>query len=219
MKSVSLPAFDDLTLVQSAVVVKAGFRKSVGLSNLCPHNCTNAPPQVIESCGLTFDSVETAYQHKKARFFESRLFDKANYDQAYERDPTVSSQTFLSDRFLHMTPYEAKRAGGKGAFAICISAMFLNKAKAGRLYDQICKDWFGTNVAVMRGLLDQKFSDSNPAYRDLLLSTNDRIIYEQKSRGGSVWEGGAYQENVTTSGWGLLGDLLMERRTALAVNK
>ena len=69
-----------------------------------------------------------------------------------------------------------------------------------------------------RVVLASKFGDANPRYRDLLLATGDKPIYLQlckTKKDDLIWEFGAREKDVTTSGLGLYGDLLMAQREAL----
>ena len=73
-------------------------------------------------------------------------------------------------------------------------------------------------IEAMTKVLASKFSDANPQFRDLLLATGDKPLYLLRSdtkRDDKYWELGAREADVTTSGLGLYGDLLMARRTEL----
>ena len=70
----------------------------------------------------------------------------------------------------------------------------------------------------MKDVLASKFSDANPRFCELLLATGDKPLYQQLSgtpRSDKIWELGAREADVTTSGLGLYGDLLMARRAEL----
>ena len=74
------------------------------------------------------------------------------------------------------------------------------------------------DIKAMRAVQASKFGDANPRYRDLLLATGDKPIYLQlrkTKKDDLIWEFGARQKAVTTSGLGLYGDLLMAQREAL----
>ena len=86
--------------------------------------------------------------------------------------------------------------------------------------DEIEADWVNDeeDIKAMRVVLASKFSDDNPAFRDLLLATGDKDLYVQgfaTTKDDKIWELGAHEPDVTTSGLGLYGDLLMERRAEL----
>ena len=104
-KTVEWDAF--FTDAEGAIAVKAGYGRSVGLSNLSPHNCAEGVPELrIPYGGNVYASVEVAYQHSKAKFFEDSLGEKSTDAQAVS----------LSQPFLSMSAIQAKKAGGKGAF-------------------------------------------------------------------------------------------------------
>lgn len=188
------------------VEIKAQNNRTPALSNLFPfppHE--DYPPLIVRG----FTSVEAAYQYAKAQFFEERLSGVAFTNRIHE----ATGSTVLSSRFSASTAsLDAKKMGGKGSITTAIAAVYGNKARASRLYDEILPEWQQHTPMVMETLLREKFGDDNPEYRDLLLSTKGLCLYEGKRRSGTIWEKGAFVENVTTSGWGLLGDVLMKIR-------
>ena len=124
-----------------------------------------------------------------------------------------------------VAPLAAARKVSKGAMVAAIVASPSTgkkhtKAKAGRLVDEIEAEWLNDeeDIKAMRVVLASKFGDANPRYRDLLLATGDKPIYLQlckTKKDDLIWEFGAREKDVTTSGLGLYGDLLMAQREAL----
>lgn len=199
---------------EGRVKVKGGNGYTPWASNLFPFQqgggtYGEAPPLRIACHGRVYSSLEAAYQGEKASFFDERLL--AEY----------GAETHLFDSFPQtIGAMEAKKAGGKGEGSVPGSGFkssiwkqvgTLTKKRAGEVYDEILKknivNWYQVSVHKMRGLLAQKYGSDNPMFRDLLLSTGDVDIYEQRFRGGTVWEKGG-----SPSGLGYLGDLLCERR-------
>ena len=192
-------------------------------SNLFPYRkggsgkYDNAPALKIVYNDRIFTSVETAYQAAKALFYDQRIRAK------FPGSSTSSSTNLFSLFPPDMGPMDAKSAAGKKGFASAIHKILgfapyvslgATKKRAGEIYDEILKkdeiNWYGASIGIMSSLIDQKFSDQNPEFRDLLLSTGTANIYEQKFRGGSLWEKGG-----SPSGFGVLGDLIMARRKSL----
>ena len=201
---------------QGNIKIKGQHGFTPWASNLFPYKkdgetYKDAPPLHLTYNGRIFGSVETTYQSAKALFYDRRL--KAKFG--------VETQLFA---IFHsaMGPMEAKKAAGKtegsvkgSGFAYAIHAQVkITKKRAGEVYDEILKkddvNWFGASMGIMRGLIEQKFGDANPAFARLLISTGTTPIYEQKFRGGTIWEKGG-----SKSGWGALGDLIMARRAEL----
>jgi len=203
------PRWNDLYYdADGNIEVKAQNKRSPGLSNLFPFAPYTSPKLDIAG----FGSVETAYQFAKAAYFDQRL----SGPQYSIHIPEAYDSIVLREQFpATLTAREAKSRGGKGAFSTAIASVYGNKAAAGRLYDEILPWWFHQSAGVMRCLIGLKFSDENPQFKELLLSTGDAKIYEGRRRRGNVWERGANIPGITTSGWGLLGDLLMQRREEL----
>ena len=190
------------------IEVKAQNNRSPAFSNLFPFFPYVSPKLDIAG----FASVETAYQFAKASFFEKEM-SNPKYTNSI---PEAKESVVLREQFpSSLSGKDAKKRGGKTAFADAIACVYGNKARAGRLYDEILPLWFKESAKVMRYLIALKFSDENPKFKELLLSTGDVKIYEGRRRRGNIWERGAHVKGVTTSGWGLLGDLLMQRRQEL----
>ena len=204
------------------IKIKGGHGHTPWASNLYPYRKDGGdyetPKLQIVAHGRTFTSVEAAYQASKAHFFDTEL--KKMYP---EKD------AHLFDLFPStIRAMDAKRAAGKGTFAVgkegFVATMWKNlggtKAQAKRDYDVILNPkkggrattWFGVSIGIMRGLLEQKFE--HPLFRELLQQTGTAKLYETKHRGGTLWERGGRVGvgGVVPSGWGVLGDLLMDIR-------
>ena len=198
----------------------------------------DAPELVVTYGGQTFGSAEAAFQFAKAQYFDAQLGDK-EYKNALD---VPAGATPIADHFIganagttmsgpwanaagSVAPLAAARKVSKGAMVAAIVASPSTgkkhtKAKAGRLVDEIEADWVNDeeDIKAMRVVLASKFSDANPAFRDLLLATGDKDLYVQgfaTRKDDKIWELGAHEPDVTTSGLGLYGDLLMERRAEL----
>lgn len=178
------------------------------------------PALRVEYGGRGFSSAAAAFQYAKAAYFDARLGSRDEFGHAFEDPP--AGATPLGDALpATIGPAAAEQAGTKGAMSQTIKdALGGTKAKAGKLHDQILQSWYDdeADVAAMRAVLASKFSDANAPYRDLLLATGDKELYEQrgkKSKELKIWDLGGVEPGVSTSGLGLYGDLLMERRDAL----
>ena len=75
------------------------------------------------------------------------------------------------------------------------------------------RDWKDQRVAIMHGLLRQKFGQ--PDLRDKLLATGD-VVLQEGNRWGDMYWGVDLQ---TRSGENVLGKLLMELRTELRATR
>ena len=199
----------------------------------------DAPELVVTYGGQTFGSAEAAFQFAKAQYFDAQLGDK-EYKNALD---VPAGATPIADHFIganagtttmsgpwanaagSVAPLAAGRKVSKGAMVAAIVASPSTgkkhtKAKAGRLVDEIEAEWLNDeeDIKAMRVVLASKFGDANPRYRDLLLATGDKPIYLQlrkTKKDDLIWEFGAREKDVTTSGLGLYGDLLMAQREAL----
>ncbi len=198
----------------------------------------DAPELVVTYGGQTFGSAEAAFQFAKAQYFDAQLGDK-EYKNALD---VPAGATPIADHFIganagttmsgpwanaagSVAPLAAARKVSKGAMVAAIVASPSTgkkhtKAKAGRLVDEIEAEWLNDeeDIKAMRAVLASKFGDANPRYRDLLLATGDKPIYLQlrkTKKDDLIWEFGAREKDVTTSGLGLYGDLLMAQREAL----
>ena len=73
--------------------------------------------------------------------------------------------------------------------------------------DEIEADWVNDeeDIKAMRVVLASKFSDDNPAFRDLLLATGDKDLYVRGSRPGRTTRSGSSGRTSRTSrrvAWG-----------------
>lgn len=182
-----------------------------------------APTLAVSYGGRVFGSAAAAFACAKSQYFDARLGDKETYSQALDvpADATPVPDAFPENVAAFVAQARAAKDGVVAAIVAAPSTGEKNtKAKAGRLYDQIEADWVNDeeDIKAMRVVLASKFSDANPAFRDLLLATGEKSSYVQQSgtkKDDRIWELGAHEPDVTTSGLGLYGDLLMEHRDEL----
>lgn len=158
---------------------------------------SDIPMLVIQYEGKIFSSV---------CFFDQRLGCDI-YDGYYSQHSITDN--VLRDQFPStICALEAKKKGGKGVFSSIIASKYGNKARSKRLYNAIQYEWYKHSRSIMDGLLRQKFSESNPAFLALLMSTDDLKMYELKTRNGSVWE-----KDTGRDTWGFIGEILMKIRS------
>jgi predicted NAD-dependent protein-ADP-ribosyltransferase YbiA (DUF1768 family) len=186
-----------------------------------------APTLEVSYGGRVFGSAAAAFAFAKAIYFDHRLGENVGANKQYKDALDVPPEaTPVADAFPASIPAFAAvhRSAKAGIVAAIVAAPSTGKkhtkAKAGRLHDEIEADWVNDeeDIKAMRVVLASKFSDANPAFRDLLLATGDKDLYVQgfaTRKDDKIWELGAHEPDVTTSGLGLYGDLLMERRAEL----
>jgi hypothetical protein len=188
--------------VDGCIVVKHKHRYTRFMSNLSPdlgNDTLRHPLSVRVLCrdkGVReFGTVEEAYQFLKFSTFETVL--------------NIPGLAFSKMFTSGIGGVDAKKRAGKGQFVSRTHVFFGTKAEAGRVYDRGMVEWKKISMNVMKMLLMRKFSSSNPDYATALMNTAGDDIYEQRSRGKSVW---TQQPDGSP---GLLGELLMERRAIL----
>jgi predicted NAD-dependent protein-ADP-ribosyltransferase YbiA (DUF1768 family) len=184
------------------VKVKAGHGHSVVLSNKFQH-----PNLRIPYLGVVFNSVETAYQYAKFA-----CYDDSQSVALRGKVVWVDPFEFTEELVCTTSADDAKGViGGKGnsskrLYATCKSVghkMTLKQSKCE--YDKCQAVWIGRSEQVMKELIGLKFSALNPEFVACLLATGDRIVYETRFKGGTIWE-------RSKTGWGLFSKLIMERR-------
>lgn len=215
------PAWDSITSgdkFPDSIKIKADHCFTPALSNFYPYckgvRIPGAPALTLVVRGISFPTLEQAYQYEFAELLQVYIRN------VHQPTPPKHWHALVEHVQAADTPAAAKQAKSlKNLLPVLKSSLHISTKVATELYKGfVDKVWKGQNKSVetMRDLLRLKFGRANPRLAAFLLSTGNRVLYENSGRLGAnaFWE---YSGKGTTTRekQGELGRLLEARREEL----